>query len=57
MPKVPRLDRVYELCTTGTNDDEKHLLFECPELQNSCDKWASLFSGPDMHRDSCGRKL
>jgi len=56
-PKVSRHDRAYGLCTTGTNGDEKHLLFECLELQETRDKWASLFSGPDMHRNSCGRKF
>ena len=33
---------------TGTVGDEKHLLSEGPELQENRDKWASLFSGPDI---------
>jgi len=28
-----------------------HLLFEWPELQESRDKWASLFPGPDTVGD------
>jgi len=40
------------LCTTGTIGDETQLLFECPELQEGRDKWASLFSGPDTGQKS-----
>ena len=46
-PKVPRLERVWKLCTIGTIDDEQHLLFECPELDERRGKWASQFSGFD----------
>ena len=46
-PQVPRLDRVCRLCTTGVLGDEKHLVFECPELQCFRIQWAHLFQGPE----------
>ena len=42
-PSVPRLQRVCRLCTTGTLGDEKHLVFECPELQCFREQWPHLF--------------
>ena len=45
-PSVPRLQRVCRLCTTGTLGDEKHLVFECPELQCFREQWPHLFQGP-----------
>jgi len=35
--------------------DEKHLLFEYPELHDICDKRASLFWGLTLYRDTYGR--
>jgi len=46
-PTAPRLEKACMLCTMGTIGDETQLLFECPELQEGRNKWASLFSGPD----------
>ena len=48
LAKVTYLERVCRLCTTGTIGDEKHLLLKCFELQGSCNKRASLFSGPGL---------
>ena len=45
-PRVPRLERVCQLCTTGMLGDEKHLIFECPELQGFREQWSHLFEGP-----------
>ncbi len=45
-PAVPRLERICQLCASGTVGDEKHLIFECPELQCLRDQWPHLFEGP-----------
>ena len=45
-PKVTGLERVCRLHTTGTIGVEKHLVFESPEMQESRDRWAILFSEP-----------
>ena len=44
-PRVPRLERVCQLCAAHTLGDEKHLVFECPELQCFRQKWSHLFQG------------
>ena len=44
-PRVPRLERVCQLCAAHTLGDEKHLVFECPELQCFREKWPQLFQG------------
>ena len=45
-PRVPGLERICHLCATGTLGDEKHLIFECPELQCFREQWPHLFEGP-----------
>jgi len=45
-PVVPRLERICQLCASGTVGDEKHLIFECPELQCLRGQWPHLFGGP-----------
>ena len=47
----PRLERVCHLCATGTVGDEKHLIFECPELQCFREQWPHLFQGPQTMLD------
>jgi hypothetical protein len=49
-PRIPRLDRVCQLCATSALGDEKHLVFECPELQWLREKWSHLFEGPRTMR-------
>ena len=44
-PRVPRLERVCQLCAAHTLGDEKDLVFECPELQCFREKWSHLFQG------------
>ena len=38
-------ERVCQLCATHTLVDEKHLVFECPELECFREKWSHLFQG------------
>ena len=45
-PEVPRLDRVCQLCGAGTLGDERHLVFECPDLLCFREQWSHLFEGP-----------
>ena len=45
-PSIPRLERICRLCTTCTLGDEKHLIFECPEVQCFKEQWPHLFEGP-----------
>ncbi len=45
-PHVPRLERTCRLCATNTLGDEKHLVFECPELECFRQQWSHLFQGP-----------
>ena len=40
------MQRVCQLYTTGTLSDEKHLVFECPEVQCFREQWPLLFQGP-----------
>jgi len=54
---VPRLERVCRLCTIGTIGDENHLLLESPELQESRDRWVSLFTGLDTVQEFMGREV
>ena len=49
-PRIPRLERICHLCATGTLGDEKHLIFECPELQCFREQWPHLFEGPQTMR-------
>jgi len=37
---------ICQLCGTGTVGDEKHLIFECLELQCLRGHWPHLFEGP-----------
>ena len=46
-PHVPRLQRVCHLCTTGALGDERHVIYECPELQDVRAQWPHLFEGPE----------
>ena len=46
-PHVSRLQRVCQLCTTGALGDERHVIFECPELQDIRAQWPHLFKGPE----------
>ena len=34
------------LCATNALNDEKHLVFECPELECFSQRWSHLFQGP-----------
>ena len=43
--EVPNLDRVCQLCGAGTLGDERHLVFECPELLCFREQWSHLFEG------------
>ena len=36
----------WKICAGGVQ--QAHLLFECPEVQESHDKWACLLLGPDI---------
>ncbi len=45
-PEVPRLDRVCQLCGAGALGDERHLVFECPDLLCFREQWSHLFEGP-----------
>ena len=42
---IPRLQRVCNICQHRTTGDEKHLVFECPALQDLHDKRPHLFDG------------
>ena len=44
--EVPRLERVCQFCGVGTLGDERHLVFECPELLCFRELWSHLFEGP-----------
>jgi len=44
-PRIPILERICRLCATSTLGDEKHLIFECPELQCFREEWPHLFEG------------
>ena len=46
-PQVPRLDRVCQLCATGVLGDERHMIFECPGLQELRAQSSHLFQGPE----------
>ena len=45
-PQVPRLERFCRLCATNALGDEKHLVFECPELECFRQQWSHLYQGP-----------
>ena len=56
-PRVPRLERLCRLYATNTLDDEKHLVFECPELDCFREQ-CPIFSGAHAQcRHSCGRMI
>ncbi len=50
-PEVSRLDRVCQLCGLGTLGDERHLVFECPELLCFRQKWSHLFERPETMQE------
>ena len=43
---MPRLNRFCTLCQQGGLGDEKHIVFECPALQDLRDKCENLFQAP-----------
>jgi len=45
-PAIPILERICQLCASGTVGDEKHLIFECPRLQCLREQRPHLFEGP-----------
>ena len=45
--RFPRLERICQLCATGAPGDEKHIIFECPELQCFREVCFHLFQGPE----------
>ena len=44
--RVPGLNRFCTLCQQGVLGDEKHLVFECPALQDLRDMYENLFQAP-----------
>ena len=53
----PRLERVCHLCATGTVGDEKHLIFECPELQCLGSSGHTYFKDHKQCWISCGKMI
>ena len=45
-PEVPRRDRVCQLCGGCALGDDRHLVFECPELLCFREQWSHLFEAP-----------
>ena len=43
---VPRLNRSSTMCQQGVLGDGKHLVFECPALQDLRDRYENLFQAP-----------
>ena len=43
MPDIPRWGRACQSCARGTLDDERHLIFECPELRCFREQWSHPF--------------
>ena len=43
---VPILNRFCTLCQQGVSGDEKHLVSECPALQDLRDRYENLFQAP-----------
>ena len=43
---MPRQDRICMMCQQGVLGDEKHLVFECPALQDLRDRNKALFKAP-----------
>ena len=46
LPGVPRQDRICMMCQQGVLGDEKHLVFECPALQDLRNRNKNLFKVP-----------
>ena len=44
--RVPRLNRFCTSCQQGVLGDEKHIVVECPALQDSRDRYENLFQAP-----------
>ena len=44
--RVPGLNKICTLCQQGILGDEKHIVFECPALQDLRDRYANLFQAP-----------
>ena len=43
-PRIPRISRICEHCTSGEIGDEMHMIFECMAVQNVRDQYAHLFT-------------
>ena len=43
---VPRLNKFCTLCQQGVLGDKKHIVCECPALQDLCDRYEILFQAP-----------
>ncbi len=48
--RIPRQERVCQLCGSGSLCDEKHVVLECLALQDLCEQYASLFQGVSTMR-------
>ena len=48
--KVPRQDRVCQLCGSGSLCDGKHVVFQCLALQELREQYAPLFVGMSTMR-------
>ena len=44
---VPRQSRIGTWCQQGVLRDAKHLVFECPALQDLRDRYENLFQAPE----------
>ena len=44
--QVLHLERFFTLCQQGVLGDEKHIVFECPALQDLRDRYENLFQAP-----------
>ena len=44
--RVPRLNRSCTLCQQSVLGGEKHIVFECPALQDLRDRYENLFQAP-----------
>ena len=43
---MPGQDRIFTMCQQSVLGDEKHLLFDCPALQDLRDRNKNLFQAP-----------
>jgi len=45
---IPRLDKICKLSASGALADEKHLIFECTEMQCYHDSWRHSSQGIEI---------